>query len=99
MRYDLYKETFDFLPQSVRKIYRFCGQGLWTQSALIIKYSIIKYIMTINNSILGKLLLRFREMSMRETDFQYRKFCEDEKITADIPGHDIISRFLYQHGN
>ena len=29
---------------------------------------------------------------MRETDFHYRKFHEDEKIKADIPVHGIISR-------
>ena len=32
---------------------------------------------------IGKYLLGFREISMRETDFH--KFHKDEKITADIP--------------
>ena len=41
MRYDLHKEIFDFLPQSVRKTDIDCRHGLWTQCPLVIKYWII----------------------------------------------------------
>ena len=33
-----------------------------------------------------KQLLELRETSMREIDFHYWKFHEDEKIKGDIPG-------------